>query len=424
MGLNHDVARDVIVVVLGGGRGARLDPLTRQRSKPAVPIAGKYRLIDVPLGNAINSGMERMFLLTQFNSVSLHRHIAETYKFDHFSRGSVQILAAQQTPGNDSWFQGTADAVRQNLRTIRETRGRNVLILAGDHMYRMDYRRLLEEHLARQADVTISVLPCSAAEIGEFGAVRVERDGRVLEFREKPRDAAARAGMEADPALLAERGVPAGKPYLASMGIYLFDKDALLDALDNEMVDFGHHVIPAAVGGKRVFAHFFGGYWRDIGTIRAFFEAHMDLVRADAPFDLYDPAWPFYTHARFLPPARIFGTTFERAMLAEGSRISASRIEEAIVGVRSVVRGATIRRALVMGADPVFPEPRPGDPPVGVGEGTVIENAIVDKNARIGRGCRLVNERGAREDEGPGWAIRDGIVVVAKNAVIPDGTVL
>jgi len=311
-----DLIDQVIVVVLGGGRGVRLEPLTRRRAKPAVPIAGKYRLIDIPLSNAIHSGMERIYLLTQYNSISLHRHIRRAYKFDIFSKGFVEVLAAQQTLAHESWFQGTADAVRRNLRIIKEAPGDLVLILAGDHMYRMDYRRMLREHVECGADVTVSVLPCSEDEISDFGAVRVDDSGRIVEFREKPKNAEQRAGMEVPPELLERRDLKADRPYLASMGIYLFDKSRLVESLNNDLTDFGHHVIPACVNDCRVQAHFFGGYWRDIGTIRAFFDAHMDLVQPHPLFDFYDPEWPIYTHPRYLPGSRLNGCRFNHAVLA------------------------------------------------------------------------------------------------------------
>ena len=417
-------ARDVIVAVLGGGRGTRLDPLTRRRAKPAVPIAGKYRLIDIPISNAIHSGMERMLVLTQFNSVSLHRHITRTYKFDIFSRGFVQILAAQQTPSHDSWFQGTADAVRRNLDLLREMRGDLVMILSGDHMYRMDYGHMLHDHLEQNADITLGVLPCDEAEIGDFGAVRVGETGEVQEFREKPSDAAARSGMEVAPPLLKRRGIDPSKPYLASMGIYLFRKDVLLKCLDNDLIDFGHDVIPAAVDEYKVISHFFDGYWRDIGTIGTFYEAHMDLVAPDPPFDFYDNAWPFYTHPRYLPGSRLIGCRFNNSVLSGGAMITASTIEHSIVGIRAALNKATVRRALIMGAEDYPPEGPPGAPPVGVGEGSLIQGAIIDLNARIGRNVRITNKQGVREAEGDGWVIRDGIVVVPKNAVIPDDSTI
>jgi len=419
-----DLAGGVTVLILGGGRGKRLDPLTARRSKPAVPIAGKYRLIDIPISNAINSHMERMYVLTQFNSVSLHRHISRTYRFDHFSRGYVQILAAQQTPDHQTWFQGTADAVRQNVRVFKELQGDHVLILAGDHLYRMDYRQLLEDHVDTDADITIGVMPCSEEQIAGFGAARVDDDGRILEFREKPKTAAAREGMEVAPELLEQKGVRADQPYLASMGIYMFRKEVLIEALDNDLVDFGGEIIPAEVGRRHVQGHFFKGYWRDIGTIRAFFDAHMDLVKMDPPFSFHDRAWPIYTRPRFLPGARLDGCCFKQVLLSDGSRVVESTVENAVLGLRSVVHGATIRRTLVMGVDGHYPQAPPGSPPVGIGDNTVIENAIIDKNARIGRDVRLVNADGVQEAEGDGWAIRDGIVVVAKNSIIPDGTVI
>jgi glucose-1-phosphate adenylyltransferase len=406
--------QDVITVILGGGRGNRLDPLTRLRAKPAVPIAGKYRLIDIPISNGIHSGMERMFVLTQFNSVSLHRHIVRTYKFDLFSRGFVQILAATQTPRGEAWFQGTADAVRQNLEIILESRGDLVLVLSGDHMYRMDYRGLLREHLDARADVTVGVLPCSEEDIAGYGAARIDPSGRIVEFREKPKDTASRAG-------LAREGA-ADRPYLASMGIYLFDKKVLASALsNNDLHDFGQHVLPRAVRELKVHSHVFDGYWRDIGTIKAFYDAHMDLVRPDAPFHFNDPEWPFYTHPRYLPGSRLNAVRINRSIVSEGSMLEESTVEDSIIGVRTTMSRATVRRSLVMGADP-YPPGGPGG--VGIGEGTLIQGAIIDKNARIGRNVRIINKENVAHAEGPGWAIRDGIVVVTKNAVIPDETTI
>jgi glucose-1-phosphate adenylyltransferase len=420
----EDLAHSVTVLILGGGRGSRLDPLTQRRSKPAVPIGAKYRLIDIPISNAINSHMERMYVLTQYNSVSLHRHIGRTYRFDAFSRGYVQILAAQQTQSAQTWFQGTADAVRQNEPIFKDIQGDHVLILAGDHMYRMDYRQLLRDHVEHEADITIGVMPCSEAEIAGFGAIRVDPRGRILEFREKPADAEARAGMEVSPALLEQKGVQAGLPYLASMGIYMFRKQALLEVLDNDLVDFGRDIIPAEVDRRRIQAHFFKGYWRDIGTIRAFFDVHMDLVDPDPPFTLHDSKWPIYTRPRYLPGARLDGCYFRRVLLGDGSRVVDSDLEDVVIGLRSDVRGATLRRTLVLGRDSHFPDGPPGCPPVGIGEGAEIENAIIDKNARIGRGVRIVNIDNRREAEGDGWSIRDGIVVIPKNGVVMDGTVI
>ncbi len=417
-------ARDVVVAILGGGRGKRLDPLTRFRSKPAVPFAGKYRLIDIPISNAIHSGMERMFVVTQYNSVSLHRHIVSTYKFDMFSRGFVQILAAQQTMAGESWFQGTADAVRQNLPIISDLRGDLVLILSGDHLYRMDYRHMLRDHLEQQADVTVAVMPCPEAQIGEFGAVRVDGTGRIVEFREKPRDPAVRAALRVTPELLGAHGVSSDRPYLASMGIYLFRKSVLREALDNEFSDFGHHVLPAAIDRWRVQAHLFNGYWRDIGTIRSFYDAHMDLLEPQAPFDFYDQDWPFYTHPLYLPGSRLTNCHFHRTILAGGGIVSDSTVEHSIVGIRTVMRHATVRRTLIMGGDPFRDTAPAGAPPVGIGQGSLIEGAILDKNVRIGREVCIRNAAGVSELEGPGYVVRDGIVIVPSNTVIPDGTTI
>jgi glucose-1-phosphate adenylyltransferase len=416
-------AKDVIVCILGGGRGTRLDPLTRQRAKPAVPFAGKYRLIDIPISNAIHSGMERLLVLTQYNSVSLHRHIVDTYKFDIFSRGFVQILAAQQTLNDEGWFQGTADAVRRNLAIVRDLRGDLVLILSGDHLYRMDYREMLRTHLEHSADITLAVLPCREDEIESFGAVRVDAAGRVVEFREKPKDAAARDGMAAASDVLSARGIDAGRPYLASMGIYLFRKEVLERCLDNTLSDFGHHILPRAADRLRVQAHFFDGYWRDIGTIRSFYDAHMDLIEPRTPLDFYDPTWPFFTHPRYLPGTRLTDCRFHRTILAGGGVVSESAIEHSVIGVRSEIRGATVRRSLIFGADSADPTSE-RQPRSGIRPGTVIENAIVDKNVSIGRDVRIVNEAGIEQGEGDYHVIREGIVIVPKNTVIPDGTVI
>ena len=418
-----DLCKDVIVVILGGGRGSRLEPLTRLRAKPAVPLAGKYRLIDVTISNAIHSGMERMFVLTQYNSVSLHRHIVRTYKFDYFSKGFVQILAAQQTKGSEAWFQGTADAVRRNLDIISASRGEYVLILSGDHLYRMDYRPMLRDHVELGADMTLSVLPVSREEIWRFGAVRVDSQGGVAEFREKPGTPEAQAGMEADPELLARRGGSPQRPFLASMGIYLFNKECLLDALNNELSDFGHHVIPGMLDRRKLAAHFFNGYWRDIGSVSSFYEAHMDMVSNDPQFRWDDDDWMFYTHPRYLPGSRLDDCRFERSILAGGAQIVRSEIESSIVGIRASIDQAQLRRSYLMGAEDV-PAQIPGAPPVGVGKGSVVEGAIVDLNARIGRDVRLVNANNVQEAAGDGWVIQDGIIVVPKNAVIPDGTVV
>jgi len=291
-------------------------------------------------------------------------------------------------------------------------------------MYRMDYRLLLRDHLQHGADITVGVLPCSEEEIASFGAARLDESGRIVEFREKPATAGARAGMEVPRSLLERRGGSPAKPYLASMGIYMFRKQALIEVLDSDLVDFGRDIIPASLAGFRVQAHFFNGYWRDIGTIRAFFDAHLDLVAPDPPFTFHDPAWPFYTRPRYLPGARLHDCHFDRVLLADGTRIERSTVEESVIGLRTQLRDARVRRSLIMGVDSHYPDSPPGAPAVGIGEGTEIADAIIDKNPRIGRGVKLVNVGGVETADGDGWAIRDGIVVIAKNAVIPDETVI
>ena len=423
MGELLDRVSGVIVVILGGGRGTRLEPLTRLRSKPAVPIAGKFRLIDVPISNCLHSQMNRIFLLTQYNSVSLHRHIVRTYKFDPFSRGFVQILAAQQTPTGEKWFQGTADAVRQNLHIMTESQGDDVMILSGDHIYRMDYREMLFDHIEHNADITIAVQPCSEQEIAGFGALRVDETGRIVEFREKPATPEAREGMAIGDTLREQRNLHPEKPYLASTGIYIFKKEMLARCLANDLVDFGKDIIPKAAKTLKVQAHFFNGYWRDIGTIGAFYETHMDMLRDDPPFSFDDPNWPFYTLPRYLPGSKLHHTKFLRTILSEGTHIVHSTIENSIIGVATRMREATVRDSLVMGTDAPVPSAPADAPPIGIGAGTIIERAIVDKNARIGKNVDIAFRDDRQDDvEGPGWAIRDGIVVISKNAIVPDGT--
>ena len=415
---------DALAVILGGGRGTRLFPLTNERSKPAVPIAGKYRLIDIPLSNCLNSELPRIFVLTQYNSESLNKHLALTYKFDVFSSGFVTILAAEQTEESPDWFQGTADAVRRSLRHLRSHRGREVLILSGDQLYQMDFRRMAETHRRHVADATVAVIPVGREQTGGFGILKVNRQGRIVHFEEKPRTERL-ADLESD--------IPGhGRGFLASMGIYLFGREALERAVsDPTLVDFGRHVIPWAIGEMRVQAHFFGGYWEDVGTIRSYYEANLQLTDPMPPFDFYDAVRPVYTHPRFLPATKVEGCTLHRTLLSEGSILMGAEIERSVVGIRSRIgEGVRIRESLVLGADyyesleEIDRAQARGLPPVGIGSGSVIERAIVDKNARIGRGVRIANETGVLETDGPGYYIRDGIVIVPKDGVIPDGTVI
>ncbi|MBW2255505.1 MAG: glucose-1-phosphate adenylyltransferase [Deltaproteobacteria bacterium] len=416
-----------LTVVLGGGRGTRLQPLTEKRAKPAVPLGGKYRLIDIPLSNAINSGLRRAYVLTQFNSASLNTHISKTYRFDYFSAGWVQVLAAEQTERSRDWYQGTADAVRQQLHQIDRSWVRDVLILSGDHLYRMDYREIIERHHESGADVTVSCIPVHQDQCSGFGVLAADAQGFVRAFREKP--AADQVADLATPPHLREAWKMGDRPYLASMGVYLFRLEALRDMLaDEASIDFGHHVLPSALQTARVAAFVFGGYWEDIGTIDAFYRANLALCDENPPFYLDNEQFPLYTRARFLPPSKFLDTTIERSMVADGCVLVGAKVGCSVIGLRSkLFANCEVRESVVMGAD--FYE-TPGDPrsagriPVGIGEGTSVRRAIIDKNARIGAGCVIHGDPGRADEDHEGWAVRDGIIVVSKNTTIPPGTTL
>ena len=423
---------NVVSVILAGGQGSRLYPLTKVRSKPAVPVAGRFRLIDISISNSIHSHIRSIFVLTQFASESLHRHIFTTYRFDNFHRDYITLLSAQQTLENRNWYQGTADAVRQNL-THLEDPSALVLILSGDHLYRMDYREFVASHVAAGAEISIAVTPIAADRAREFGVMKVDGSGRITEFREKPKDPADIDRMRVDEAVFGRFGTPArGRTHLASMGVYLFNQDVLRDLLAaTDAQDFGREVIPRAIGERKVFGHFFDGYWEDIGTIASFFEAHMDLTRPLPKFDFYDEKRPIFTFPRFLPGSKILGAEVENAILCEGSIVNRSKIRDSIVGIRSRIgENCRIERTVVMGAD--YYESRDGlarnrergVPDVGIGHDVEIRNAIIDKNARIGHGAKLVNRSGAAAGTAENYAIVDGIIVVPKDAVIPDGAVI
>jgi glucose-1-phosphate adenylyltransferase len=426
---------DVLSLILGGGRGTRLYPLTQHRSKPAVPIAGKYRLIDIPISNCINSGLKRVFILTQFLSVSLHRHIANTYKFDPFSNGFVEILAAQQTNETADWYQGTADAVRQNIRYVRQDPGSEVLILSGDQLYRMDFRELIATHRQTQADVTIAVLPVAGDQASGFGIVRLDDTGRVIGFKEKPKSAAELAPLATPDEWMARRGIIShGRPFLASMGIYLFKRDTLMELLQNPPLatDFGREVFPQSICTHRVQAHLFDGYWEDLGTVKSYHEANLILAGDSPPFDFHSPDGVIYTRMRFLPASRMGGASLEQCLVSDGCVIEhGTRIERCVVGVRSHIgRGVTIRDSIMIGADRFEPEcerkenATRGIPRLGVGDNCVIERAILDKDCRIGKRVRIVNHSGVTDSEGPNYVIRDGIVVIPRGSVVPDGAVI
>jgi glucose-1-phosphate adenylyltransferase len=416
--------QDVMALILGGGRGTRLYPLTKLRAKPAVPIGGKYRLIDVPISNCLNSGIQRIYVLTQFLSESLHRHIYQTYKFDLFSGGFVYILAAEETSGGMDWYQGTADAVRKQLPRFVYSRVEDVLILSGDHLYRMDYADFVAFHREKRADVTIAVKPVSFDEAPRYGILKAGEDSRVVSFYEKPGP---------DELVGLECMLDSDRPCLASMGVYVFRQDVLRKMLEeSDAEDFGRQIIPSAIENLRVYAYPFDGYWEDIGTIRTFYEANLALTLDDPPFDFYDPQHPIYTRPRFLPYSHIDGCHLERAVLAEGCLIRASEISDSVIGLRSVVgRGVRIARTVMMGADVYEPPERKaenrrlGHPNIGIGPGCVIEGAIIDKNARIGEGVTIrAHFPDDEEIETEHYVIRDGVVIIPKDAVVPDGMVI
>ncbi|HYG80055.1 MAG TPA: glucose-1-phosphate adenylyltransferase [Pyrinomonadaceae bacterium] len=429
------VKRNLLAVILGGGAGSRLFPLTQQRSKPAVPLGGKYRLVDIPISNCINSDVVKIFVLTQYNSASLNRHIARTYRFSQFSDGFVEILAAEQTPESPQWFQGTADAVRQVLPHIGDWGIDTLLILSGDHLYRMDYRNFLARHFDTDADVTVSVIPCAAEAAEEFGLLKTDASGRITEFKEKPKGEALES-MRVDTSSLGLSAEEAqARPFLASMGIYVFKYDLLVKLLaeDPTAFDFGRNIIPAAIDCCNVQAFMFDGYWEDIGTISAFYEANIDLTSRVPKFNLFDTDAPIFTRSRYLPPSKINECDIQDSIVSEGCIINTARINRSIIGLRSRIEAGTrIEGSILMGADyyqsieDMRAELREGTPRLGVGENTLIRRAIIDKNTRIGSNVRLLNEAGVENADGDGgnYFIRDRIIIVPKNAVIPDGTVV
>ena len=421
---------NMVCIVLGGGKGTRLLPLTGERSKPAVPLAGKYRLIDIPISNCINSGVRRIYLLTQFNSVSLHRHIRQTYAFDPYNGGFVEILAAQQTNEGADWYQGTADAVRKQLRHLKQPGIDYVLILSGDQLYHMDFRQMLETHTMNGADVTIAGLPVPQEQTAGFGIMRVSHSGRVEGFLEKPKTDEELKMVRTDPKWIDAQGIPShGREYIASMGIYLFNRDTLVDLLEKtDYEDFGKEVFPMAIRARKVQLHLFDGYWEDIGTILAFYEASLALAGPNPPFDLDRKDAPIYTRPRFLPPTRIEGATILRSMIADGCTIEAAAvIKNSSIGLRSTIgAGAQIKDSVLMGADYFRHDVRAnhieGQPELGIGAGTIIERAIVDKNCLIGANCVVKLPPGFPEngERGP-LVVRDGIIVVPRRTVLPDG---
>ncbi|MEH1781824.1 MAG: glucose-1-phosphate adenylyltransferase [Nostoc sp.] len=428
--------KKVLSIILGGGAGTRLYPLTKLRAKPAVPVAGKYRLIDIPVSNCINSEIFKIYVLTQFNSASLNRHIARTYNFTGFSEGFVEVLAAQQTPENPNWFQGTADAVRQYLWLLEEWNAEEYLILSGDHLYRMDYRLFIQRHRETKADITLSVIPIDERRASDFGLMKIDDSGRVVDFSEKPKGEAL-TKMRVDTSILGLTKEQAKlQPYIASMGIYVFKRDVLIKLLKEslERTDFGKEIIPDASKDYNVQAYLFDDYWEDIGTIEAFYQANLALTQQpQPPFSFYDEEAPIYTRPRYLPPTKLLDCHITESIIGEGCILKNCRIQHSVLGVRSRIEsGCIIEESLLMGAD--FYQPsverlcnvEKGSIPVGIGTDSIIRGAIIDKNASIGHDVKIINKDNVQEAdrESQGFYIRSGIVVVLKNAVIPDGTII
>ncbi|MEA3211533.1 MAG: glucose-phosphate adenylyltransferase [Chthoniobacter sp.] len=413
-----------LAIIMGGGAGTRLFPLTKERSKPAVPLAGKYRIVDIPISNCINSGLRRIYVLTQFNSASLHRHINAAYKFDNFSRSFVEILAAQQTPTDTSWYQGTADAVRQNLRDFLQYPYDYYVILSGDQLYRMDYRDVLQQHVETKADMTLATIPVAREPATAFGIMHTDTQRRIVRFEEKPSDPKVLDEMRIPGELLTQLGRrPDEELFQASMGIYIFNRDVLADSLNNDFVDFGKHIIPDLIHKARVHSYIFQGYWEDIGTIRAFFDANIGLTDTVPAFNFFDTVAPIYTHARFLPGSKVNGATVRNSVISDGCIIDDAHIERSVIGIRSYIKpGTTIRDSVIMGADfyDVDHASR-GGPELGIGRNCAIDHAIIDKNACIGDGAVISPDGKPENFDGPNYCIRDGIVVVPKGSVIPAG---
>jgi glucose-1-phosphate adenylyltransferase len=421
---------NVLAVIMGGGQGARLFPLTKERAKPAVPIAGKYRLVDLPISNCINSQIRQIYVLTQFNSASLNRHIHDSYKFDRFTRGFVEVLAAQQTLGGATWYQGTADAVRQNLRYFLREDNKHVLILSGDQLYRLDLRRVLQQHIESYADITVAVIPVKRTEATSLGILQVNQEKRIVRFVEKPKDVRLLDELKLQDPLLSHLRITSSEDhYLASMGIYVFNRDVLRKVLDNDKADFGKHIIPDAIGRFRVGAFIFQGYWEDVGTIKSFFDANLALCSSKPSFDFFDRDAPVYTHARFLPASKILDSHIRDALIADGCIILKSRIENCIVGVRSLINSdCELRDTIIMGCDfyethhQSLEREAMGIPHMSIGRGCKIQRAIIDKNAHIGENVVITDRSGSPDFDGSNYYIRDGIVIISKNAIIAPGT--
>ncbi len=424
--------RNILVAVLGGGAGTRLFPLTKDRSKPAVPLGGKYRLIDIPISNCINAGLRRIYVLTQFNSASLHRHISQSYRFDHFNEGFVEIMAAQQTTEDSSWYQGTADAIRKNLSHLADHDFEHLLILSGDQLYRMDYEDLILQHQDTGADVTLATIPVRRQDVAGFGILELDAEMRIVRFAEKPKEAAEQDSLKIDAEGMSRLKVQGeGEFFLASMGIYVFRRQALMKLLDNDLTDFGKHVIPLAIRSAHVRPYVFQGYWEDVGTIRSFFEANLELAKPEPRFNFLDSAAPIFSRTRSLPPSKMEDVRVARSIVADGCLLDRCEISDSVVGIRSVIgAGSRLHRTVMLGSDYFESasfrrgESAPGQPPIGIGRNVRIENAIIDKNARIGDDVVISPEGKPADVDHELYFIRDGIVIVPKNQAIPAGTVI
>lgn len=422
----------VISVIMGGGAGTRLFPLTKERAKPAVPVAGKCRLVDIPISNCINSGLNRIFLLTQFNSSSLHRHVQQSFSFDSFSGGFVELLAAQQTPKSTSWYQGTADAVRQNFMHFNPHPHDFVLILSGDQLYRMDFRKLIDEHIQSGADLTVSTIPVNRESAKGFGIMHIDEQQKITRFVEKPKEDALLQTLRLDSKSLQQLSLPQqDELYLASMGIYLFNREALKKALSGTEPDFGKEIIPHLIESMKVHAHVYQGYWEDIGTIKSFFEANLDLCEPVPQFNIFDESHPIYSHIRHLPPSKILHADIDRSIIAEGCTILESKIQRSLIGIRSRIQsGCEIRNCIVMGHDSfesaqsIQKNAVKNIPRMGIGNNCTIENTIVDKDARIGDNVKISPEGKPTNFDGDNFYIRDGVVIIPKGVVITSGTVI
>jgi glucose-1-phosphate adenylyltransferase len=422
----------VLSVIMGGGQGTRLFPLTKERAKPAVPLAGKYRLVDIPISNCINSGLRRIYLLTQFNSASLHKHISQSYKFDHFTGGFVEILAAAPTSADTSWYQGTADAVRKNMIHFMNHEWDYLLILSGDQLYRMDFRHIIEQHAETNADITVATIPVGRLEAQSLGIMQIDAARRITRFVEKPKDPALLDSLKLPPEWYAPLGIKGdGEMFPASMGIYVFNRDIIRRLLDNTFTDFGKHIIPNAIKDLRVFSFMFQGYWEDIGTIRAFFDANLDVTNELPRFNFFDMAAPIFSRPRFLPGSKINGAQIDHAVISDGCIINRAVITHSIVGLRTIVgSGAVLNRVIVLGSDyyesldSIVEHEKAGKPAIGIGTNSRVENTIVDKNARIGNNVVISPIGKPDKVDHPNYYIRDGIVIIPKNGVIPHGMVI